>query len=103
MAPRRSRCAGGGTDRRTFPPRTSGRYTAPSPGRTRATPGLGAATTRTGVTGLPIRSPDFIDAGYDRQPDFTIGITNTLRYKRFTLNFLVDILYTYVDPRVAYK
>lgn len=43
------------------------------------------------TTGLPIRSPDFIDAGYDRQPDFTIGITNTLRYKRLTLDFLVDI------------
>jgi hypothetical protein len=43
------------------------------------------------TTGLPIRSPDFIDAGYDRQPDFTIGLTNTLRYKRFTLDFLVDI------------
>jgi len=49
------------------------------------------------TSGLPIRSSDFIDAacggrpGYDRQPDFTIGITNTFRYKRFTLDFLVDI------------
>jgi TonB-linked SusC/RagA family outer membrane protein len=47
------------------------------------------------ATGLPIRSNvvsgNFIDAGYDRQPDFTIGLTNTLRYKRFTLDFLVDI------------
>ena len=34
---------------------------------------------------------DFIDAGYDRQPDFTIGLTNTFHYKRFTLDFLVDI------------
>ncbi len=44
------------------------------------------------TTGLPLRSPsDFIDAGYDRQPDYTIGLTNTFRYKRFSLNFLVDI------------
>ncbi len=43
------------------------------------------------TTGLPIRSTAFIDGGYDRQPDFTVGITNTLNYKRFTLNFLVDI------------
>ena len=43
------------------------------------------------VTGLPIRSTTFIDAGYDRQPDFTIGIGNTLRFKRFSLDFLLDI------------
>jgi len=47
------------------------------------------------TTGLPLRSNEvsanFIDAGYDRQPDFTIGLTNTFRYKRFSLNFLVDI------------
>jgi hypothetical protein len=45
------------------------------------------------TTGLPVRSPTgaFIDAGYDRQPDFTIGITNTFRYKRLTLDFLLDI------------
>ena len=43
------------------------------------------------TTGLPIRSTEFIDYGYDRQPDHTFGITNTLRYKKFTLNFLVDI------------
>jgi hypothetical protein len=47
------------------------------------------------ATGLPIRSnvvsSNFIDAGYDRQPDFTIGLSNTLRYKRFTLDFLLDI------------
>ena len=42
-------------------------------------------------TGLPIRSSTFIDAGYDRQPDFTIGLTNTFRYKRFSLDFLLDI------------
>ncbi|MCC7055278.1 MAG: SusC/RagA family TonB-linked outer membrane protein [Gemmatimonadaceae bacterium] len=43
------------------------------------------------TTGLPLRSTAFVDAGYDRQPDFTIGLTNTFRYKRFSLNFLVDI------------
>lgn len=42
-------------------------------------------------TGLPIRSTAFIDAGYDRQPDFTIGIGNTFRFKRFSLDFLLDI------------
>ncbi len=47
------------------------------------------------TTGLPVRSnvlsSNFINGGYDRQPDFTIGLTNTLRYRRFTLDFLVDI------------
>ncbi len=43
------------------------------------------------TTGLPVRSSTFIDAGYDRQPDFTIGVTNTFRYKRFSLDFLLDI------------
>ncbi len=47
------------------------------------------------TTGLPIRSSSFImpscGPAYDRQPDFTIGFTNTLRYKRFTLDFLLDI------------
>jgi TonB-linked SusC/RagA family outer membrane protein len=44
------------------------------------------------ASGLPVRSPSlFIDAGYDRQPDFTVGVTNTLRWKKFTLDFLVDI------------
>jgi TonB-linked SusC/RagA family outer membrane protein len=43
------------------------------------------------TTGLPIRSGTFIDAGYDRQPDFQIGLTNTFRYKNVTLDFLVDI------------
>jgi hypothetical protein len=42
-------------------------------------------------TGLPLRSTSFIDAGYDRQPDFTIGINNTFRYKRASLSFLLDI------------
>jgi len=43
------------------------------------------------TTGLPIRSSDFFDAGYDRQPDFTIGLTNTLRRGRMSLSFLLDI------------
>ncbi|MGZ8377520.1 MAG: SusC/RagA family TonB-linked outer membrane protein [Gemmatirosa sp.] len=43
------------------------------------------------TTGLPLRSTTFVDVGYDRQPDFTIGLTNTLRYKKLSLNFLVDI------------
>jgi TonB-linked SusC/RagA family outer membrane protein len=43
------------------------------------------------TSGLPLRSTAFIDGGYDRQPDFTVGITNTLRYKRASLSFLVDI------------
>ncbi|MBK7832613.1 MAG: SusC/RagA family TonB-linked outer membrane protein [Gemmatimonadetes bacterium] len=43
------------------------------------------------TTGLPLRSTIFIDGGYDRQPDYTIGLTNTFRHRRWTLNFLVDI------------
>ena len=43
------------------------------------------------ATGLPIRSTTFIDAGYDRQPDFTIGLGNTFRYKRLSFDFLLDI------------
>jgi TonB-linked SusC/RagA family outer membrane protein len=43
------------------------------------------------TTGLPVRSTVFIDAGYDRQPDFLMGVTNTFRYRKFSLNFLVDI------------
>jgi TonB-linked SusC/RagA family outer membrane protein len=43
------------------------------------------------ANGLPLRSPNFIDIGYDRQPDFLIGITNDIRYKRASLSFLVDI------------
>jgi len=45
------------------------------------------------ATGLPERSALFIPGpgeGYDRQPDFTLGLTNTLRYKSVSLNFLVD-------------
>lgn len=55
------------------------------------------------TTGLPIRASTFIDAkcvdshgnlvvrGYDRQPDFTVGVNNDIRYNKFTLSFLFDI------------
>lgn len=43
------------------------------------------------TTGLPLRSTAFIDAGYDRQPDFTMGITNTFHFKSVQLSFLLDI------------
>ena len=42
------------------------------------------------TTGLPLRSTTFIDAGYDRQPDFTIGLTNSFSYKNLSLSFLLD-------------
>ena len=42
------------------------------------------------TTGLPLRSGAFIDGGYDRQPDFTLGLTNSFKYRRFSLNFLLD-------------
>jgi TonB-linked SusC/RagA family outer membrane protein len=42
------------------------------------------------TSGLPIRSADFIDGGYDRQPKWTMGVTNTIRYKKVSLNFLFD-------------
>jgi hypothetical protein len=43
------------------------------------------------TSGLPLRSDTWIDGGYDRQPDFTVGVNNTLRYGRVSLSFLVDI------------
>jgi TonB-linked SusC/RagA family outer membrane protein len=43
------------------------------------------------TTGLPLRTSTFVDAGYDRQPNFTIGLSNSLKYKRFNLSFLFDI------------
>jgi TonB-linked SusC/RagA family outer membrane protein len=43
------------------------------------------------ASGLPIRSPtNFIDGGYDRQPKYTVGLTNTFRRKRLSLDFLLD-------------
>jgi TonB-linked SusC/RagA family outer membrane protein len=41
-------------------------------------------------SGLPVRSTTFIDGGYDRNPDFSIGISNTFTYKDFSLSFLID-------------
>jgi TonB-linked SusC/RagA family outer membrane protein len=41
-------------------------------------------------SGLPIRSGTFIDAGYDRTPKWTVGLTNTFHYKAFTLDALID-------------
>jgi len=32
----------------------------------------------------------FIDGGYDRQPKYTVGLTNTFRLKRISLDFLLD-------------
>jgi TonB-linked SusC/RagA family outer membrane protein len=43
------------------------------------------------TTGLPIRSTTFIDAGYDRQPDWTLGVTNTFNVGRASLSMLWDI------------
>jgi hypothetical protein len=40
--------------------------------------------------GLPIRSTTFIDGGYDRQPNYTVGLTNTIRMNRFSVDFLLD-------------
>ena len=43
------------------------------------------------ASGLPLRSPSlFIDAGYDRQPKYTVGLTNTFRLNRLSLDFLLD-------------
>jgi TonB-linked SusC/RagA family outer membrane protein len=42
------------------------------------------------TTGLPLRSPTFIDRGYDRQPNYTVGLTNTLRRNKLSLDFLLD-------------
>lgn len=46
------------------------------------------------ATGLPLRSNIFIQGygeGYDRQPDFTVGLTNSFTYKNFSLSFLLDM------------
>ena len=48
------------------------------------------------TSGLPIRAAAFVSGkcggkgGYDRQPDWTMGITNTFSYGRLSLNFLID-------------
>ena len=43
------------------------------------------------TTGLPIRSSVFIDGGYDRQPQWTAGITNSIRFGKFSFSTLFDI------------
>lgn len=43
------------------------------------------------TTGLPIRSTVFIDGGYDRQPQWTSGITNNIHVGRFSFSTLMDI------------
>jgi len=43
------------------------------------------------TSGLPIRSGAFIDHGYDRTPNFTMGITNNFRLGKLSLSFLLDI------------
>ncbi|HKY96401.1 MAG TPA: SusC/RagA family TonB-linked outer membrane protein [Gemmatimonadaceae bacterium] len=43
------------------------------------------------TSGLPIRSTVFIDHGYDRTPDFMIGLTNNIKRGNLSLSFLWDI------------
>ena len=42
------------------------------------------------TSGLPLRNTAFVDGGYDRQPDFTIGLTNTFRFKDVSVSVLFD-------------
>ncbi|MCC6316565.1 MAG: SusC/RagA family TonB-linked outer membrane protein [Gemmatimonadaceae bacterium] len=42
------------------------------------------------TTGLPLRSASFIDAGYDRQPQWLLGVTNTVTWRNMQLSFLLD-------------
>jgi TonB-linked SusC/RagA family outer membrane protein len=42
------------------------------------------------TTGYPVRNTsEWVVVG-DRQPDFTVGLTNSFRYKNLSLNFLLD-------------
>jgi TonB-linked SusC/RagA family outer membrane protein len=43
------------------------------------------------ATGLPLRQSSFTAGPYDRQPDFLVGLSNTVQFKRFTLSALLDI------------
>ncbi|UEG51638.1 SusC/RagA family TonB-linked outer membrane protein [Mucilaginibacter daejeonensis] len=43
------------------------------------------------TTGLPVRSTVNIAGGYDRNPNFSIGLTNNFTYKTFSLSFLLDM------------
>ena len=42
------------------------------------------------TTGLPLRDGNFVDAGYDRQPKWTMGVTNSVTMGRFNVSALVD-------------
>jgi TonB-linked SusC/RagA family outer membrane protein len=46
------------------------------------------------TTGLPVRNTAVFAAGpnggYDRAPDWTMGVTNSFRYKNLSMSFLVD-------------
>jgi TonB-linked SusC/RagA family outer membrane protein len=44
------------------------------------------------ASGLPLRQPagTFVDAGYDRQPDWQLGLSNNVKFNRVGLSFLVD-------------
>ncbi|MFL5595329.1 MAG: SusC/RagA family TonB-linked outer membrane protein [Gemmatimonadaceae bacterium] len=43
------------------------------------------------TSGLPVRSTSFVDRGYDRQPKYTVGLTNTFRRHGLSLDFLLDM------------
>jgi TonB-linked SusC/RagA family outer membrane protein len=43
------------------------------------------------ATGLPINSnPNFVNAGFDRTPKYTLGLNNTFRYKKISVSGLLD-------------
>jgi hypothetical protein len=41
-------------------------------------------------SGLPLRNASFVDAGYDRQPDWTVGVSNGFKFRNFKIDALVD-------------
>ncbi len=43
------------------------------------------------TSGLPERYTTFVDAGYDRQPDWTLGINNALTFGKARLSMLWDV------------
>jgi TonB-linked SusC/RagA family outer membrane protein len=43
------------------------------------------------ASGLPLREANFRDGGYDRQPDFMIGLHNRVSFNRLSLSALLDI------------
>jgi len=42
------------------------------------------------ATGLPVRNANFVDAGYDRQPDWTLGLSNNVTFGKFRVSMLWD-------------